>query len=159
MATPADIGEIVRLKALIIASSYPAGTRTDLDAHPEWPARASAAIADMMGLEAHEFFVATTADGTVAGCIGVTLLRYVPGLSWGARHAYVSDMCTDEPYRGLGVGRLLMHAALDWARERETESVRLDATPSAIPVYERLGFERQGGDELFPTMMLWFDEG
>lgn len=137
-----------------MTSSYPDEVASDVDAHPEWPARAAAAIADMMGTSDHVFLVADAPENPrLAGCIGVSLLRYVPGLDWGARHVYISDMCTDEGFRGIGLGRRLMDAALDWAREQGAQTARLDATPSAVPAYQRLGFEQRAGDKLFPTMM------
>lgn len=144
--------EIVRLKALIMTTSYPFDVR--LADHPDWPERASAGIRTMIDHPDYTFLVAGPAGragGRLAGCLSVGLTYHVPGPQWGGRHAYVADMCTDEPYRGRGLGRVLMAAALDWCRDRGAQTVRLDATPSAVAFYEHLGFER-GEDRLFPSM-------
>lgn len=47
---------------------------------------------------------------------------------------------------GLGVGLSLTRAALDWASERDLNTILavLDATPHAIEFYEHLGFSRVG---------------
>lgn len=150
-----DITELVRLKAVIMLTAYPFDV--DLDEHPDWPDRAGAAIRDMMARGDHGFFVVDDPDrpGRLAGCVSASLLRYVPGPTWGPVHAYIGDMCTDTRFRGIGLGRLLMDAALEWCRTKGAQSVRLDATPDAVPVYEKLGFEGRSGDELFPTMMRW----
>ncbi len=148
MATRADVAEIVRLKALIM-ESYPFDV--DLDSHPAWPSRAAAGIEEMLSHPDYTFFVVDAEDGRLAGCISAGITHHVPGPEWGPRHAYVADMCTDLPHRGNGLGRALMDAALAWCRDRGAQTVKLDATPSAIPVYEALGFERRE-DELFPTM-------
>ncbi len=150
-ATRTDVPEIVRLKALIMTSSYP--IEVDLDGHPEWPARAAAGIQDMLDHPDYTFFVADGADGRLAGCISAGITYHVPGPEWGPRHAYVADMCTDTPHRGRGLGRVLMQAALDWCRSRGAQSARLDATPGAVVVYERLGFDRSP-DDLFPAMRI-----
>lgn len=166
VGTVDDIGEIVRLKALLMAESYPFDV--ELDAHPDWPDRAAVSIADMMASPEHRFFVVDAPDGAtdddpdgvrdhlpgggLAGCISVAITLHVPGPRWGARHAYLGDMCTDAPFRGRGHGRALMAAALGWAREQGAQTARVDATPGGIALYERWGFERREGAELFPTM-------
>ncbi|SDB81888.1 Ribosomal protein S18 acetylase RimI [Raineyella antarctica] len=149
MATDADVPEIVRLKALIMTSSYP--IEVDLDGHPEWPDRAAAGIRDMLEHPDYTFFVSDGEDGRLAGCISAGITHHVPGPEWGPRHAYVADMCVDESRRGQGLGRALMEAALVWCRQRGAQSARLDATPGAVAIYQRLGFDRSA-DDLFPAM-------
>ncbi|QGF23037.1 GNAT family N-acetyltransferase [Raineyella fluvialis] len=148
-ATAMDVPEIVRLKALILTSSYPFDVR--LDEHPDWPQRAAAGITDMLEHPDYTFFVIDEEPGRLAGCISAGITHHVPGPEWGARHAYIADMCTDEPYRGQGLGRALMQAALDWCRQHGAQSARLDATPGAVEVYRRFGFDLRA-DELFPAM-------
>ncbi len=149
MATNEDVPEIVRLKALIMTSAYP--IEVDLEGHPGWPEQAATAIREMLDHPDYTFFVSDGEHGRLAGCISAGITHHVPGPEWGPRHAYVADMCVDEPYRGQGLGRLLMETALDWCRRRGAQSARLDATPGAVSVYERLGFDRRA-DDLFPAM-------
>lgn len=47
-------------------------------------------------------------------------------------------------HRSRGVGRLLMAALEDCARERGLSSVLLSSQVSAIPFYERLGYRAEG---------------
>ena len=49
--------------------------------------------------------------------------------------------------RGRGIGRALLHAAVDWAREIGVTKLELHVFPwnePAIRLYERFGFEREG---------------
>jgi RimJ/RimL family protein N-acetyltransferase len=50
-------------------------------------------------------------------------------------------------WRGRGVGRALLEAAVDWAREAGIRKLELHVFPwneRAIALYERFGFEREG---------------
>jgi RimJ/RimL family protein N-acetyltransferase len=50
-------------------------------------------------------------------------------------------------WRGQGVGRALLDAAVDWAREAGVRKLELHVFPwneRAIALYERFGFEREG---------------
>lgn len=146
-----DVDEIIRLKALIMTTAYP--FEVDLAARPDWAPRARAVITEMMADDHHAFFVVDAPDGGLAGCVSASVTLSVPGLDWGPWHASVGDMCTDEPHRGQGIGRALMAAVLDWCRTKGAHTVRVQSTPGAITVYERLGFQRRD-EELFPTLRL-----
>jgi len=50
-------------------------------------------------------------------------------------------------HRGVGIGKALMEAALDWARQRGAHKVELQLWPNnerALALYERFGFEIEG---------------
>lgn len=51
-------------------------------------------------------------------------------------------------WRGRGVGQALLHAALECARERGHERVRLSAQMHAAGFYARAGFVAEGGEYL-----------
>lgn len=74
--------------------------------------------------------------------VGVLGMRPVQTLSRGP-HLHIDDLITDEAARRGGIGRALMDFAEADARSRGMVAVSLDARPSAIPFYERLGFEFQ----------------
>jgi ribosomal protein S18 acetylase RimI-like enzyme len=74
-------------------------------------------------------------------------------------------------WRDVGIGGVLMGAALDWARQRGLAKVALGVFPDngrAIAVYERAGFVREGlrrrqyrdGSDGFrdELLMAWFPE-
>jgi ribosomal protein S18 acetylase RimI-like enzyme len=62
-------------------------------------------------------------------------------------------MWTAPTHRQRGIGRLLVHEVLNWARAREVRTLLLMVTSvndSAIHFYERLGFTRTGRSEPYP---------
>jgi GNAT superfamily N-acetyltransferase len=84
----------------------------------------------LLRLEPHGGFVAEW-NGQPAGTVMVTRFDSV---------AWISMMLVEKAFRGRGIGRKLMEAALDFADKAGVTSVRLDATALGQPLYERLGF-------------------
>jgi GNAT superfamily N-acetyltransferase len=60
------------------------------------------------------------------------------GIDYGA-FAWIAMMLVDPAYRGCGVGRRLLEAAMDAVPSNLP--IRLDATPLGRPLYQRYGFE------------------
>lgn len=59
------------------------------------------------------------------------------------RFVFISDLAVAEAARGQGIGRILVDAALAWAREQGASSIELgvyEFNESAIAFYEHLGF-------------------
>lgn len=73
-------------------------------------------------------------DGSVVGTARVVYLE---------RTAKIGRVAVLKQYRGLGIGRALMLAALDQAT-RGCDLAILDAQVQVIPFYERLGFVAEG---------------
>ncbi len=74
-------------------------------------------------------------DGGLAGCVA---LRRIDDATCEMKRLYVRPS-----HRGLGVGRTLVDAVMDAARQRRYLRMRLDTLPSmreAIAMYRRLGF-------------------
>lgn len=70
--------------------------------------------------------------------------------SWN-KYAVVEDIAVNAPHRGIGVARLMMDAAVDWARNGQLAGVRLETQSvnvAACRFYERYGF-RLGGYDRF----------
>nr|WP_210337700.1 GNAT family N-acetyltransferase [Mesorhizobium sp. INR15] len=66
-------------------------------------------------------------------------------------YCLVDDIAVDTLYRGLGVGRLLMDACMDWARAERLAGIMLETQNNNIAAcrfYERYGFELGGIDRL-----------
>lgn len=84
----------------------------------------------------------------VGGPDGVAVLRFRPSLWSGALECYVAELYVRPACRGRGLGRALMEAAVDIARDRGADQIELgtgedDAVARAL--YESLGFSNRGG--------------
>ena len=60
--------------------------------------------------------------------------------------AQVAWVAVREPYRGYGVGKAVMLAILERARDAEADYVVLNAQSHALDFYRRLGFETLGSE-------------
>jgi RimJ/RimL family protein N-acetyltransferase len=82
------------------------------------------------------------ADGRVIG--GANLLR---GRWEKNGHTAELGVAILAPYRGIGLGELLLRACLEWAREVGIRKVRLGVFASnerAIALYRKVGFREEG---------------
>jgi GNAT superfamily N-acetyltransferase len=55
--------------------------------------------------------------------------------------AWIAMVLVDVNARGKGVGTQLLEHSLRYLKQRNVETVRLDATPAGQPIYARLGFK------------------
>jgi streptothricin acetyltransferase len=86
------------------------------------------------------FFVAEV-DSSPIGYVVVTQ-------GWN-NYAIIEDITVDAPHRGSGVARLMMDAAVEWARGAALAGVRLETQSvnvAACRFYERYGFLLGGHD-------------
>ena len=77
---------------------------------------------------------------------GVAQVRFRYGLWWAADDCLLEDLYVRADARGQGVGRALVQAVVDLARERGCRRVELDvneANAPALKVYESFGFSAQ----------------
>jgi len=87
---------------------------------------------------------------------GVAQVRFRPGIWWAAEDCLLEDLFVRPEARGAGLGRALVDATLDLARERGCRRVELDvneANEAALALYGGAGFsaqdDRYGGRNLF----------
>ncbi len=88
-------------------------------------------------------FIAYADDGTPVGFIEVSLRDYAEGCTQ-SPVGYIEGWFVDEAYRRKGVGRILMHAAEQWAREHGCTQIASDAeqaNATSIDAHHRLGFK------------------
>ncbi|HEX9782967.1 MAG TPA: GNAT family N-acetyltransferase, partial [Opitutaceae bacterium] len=86
--------------------------------------------------EAVAFFVVRH-DGMPAGCGGVKV--------FGTAYGEIKRMYVRPQFRGLGLGKLMLHHLADHVRQQGVTLLRLETgiyQPEAIGLYERCGFQR-----------------
>ena len=79
--------------------------------------------------------------GRATGWIHAVLVEYVDAEAF----ALIGGLVVDRVHRGSGIGRALVDAAENWARERGVSMVRLSSTvarTAAHRFYEKLGYTK-----------------
>jgi GNAT superfamily N-acetyltransferase len=78
------------------------------------------------------------------GCFGIDcdgrLVATATTYCYGNELAWIGMVLTAASYRGRGLARATMGAALDFARSRDVAWIKLDATDIGRPLYEKLSF-------------------
>ncbi|MBL8779085.1 MAG: GNAT family N-acetyltransferase [Acidimicrobiales bacterium] len=83
-------------------------------------------------------FVAVDGGGALIANLGIELASY------GVAHL---GMCVADGWRGRGVGRALLQAAIDWAQDAGAHKLELQMWPhndTARRLYEGMGFVQEG---------------
>ncbi len=115
---------------------------TEADEFRQTRAWKAAAIRELAGSRNSCFLVGRLDDHLVGALMaqGGHLRR--------SRHVARVEIFVAQPARGLGVGRALMDAVVDWARSNpEVQKLALNVfadNTRAIGLYERVGFEVEG---------------
>lgn len=90
---------------------------------------------------------------------GFAQLRFRPSLYTGALDAYLEELYVTPALRGQGLGRALLEAALEHARERGARHIDLNTSDddvAARALYERMGFtDREGAPD--GSQMLYYE--
>jgi ribosomal protein S18 acetylase RimI-like enzyme len=84
-----------------------------------------------------------------AGPDGLAVLRFRPGLWSSGLECYLAELYVVPPLRGRGLGRALLEAAMDLARERGADHMDLGTSESDVAaraLYERSGFTNRESD-------------
>lgn len=75
-------------------------------------------------------FIATVGD-TLAGMVAATRFRDT---------GWIGELIVEPDYRGRGIGTLLMQESVRFLENSGLRTMRLEADPAGIPIYEKLGF-------------------
>jgi ribosomal protein S18 acetylase RimI-like enzyme len=89
---------------------------------------------------------------------GFAQLRFRPSLYTGALDAYLEELYVVPERRGQGLGRALLEAAMEHARQRGAAHIDLgtsEADVAARALYESAGFTNREGDPDGPTMLYY----
>lgn len=147
-AKPADADELARLRwEFRVESGTPPSTTFD-----EFVDEMRSFVGDVLTAGSDwRAWVAEDVDRLV-GCVWLHLVERVPhpNLRRGERPiAYVTNMYVVPELRDGGIGRELLDAAVDYARERRASAAILWPSPRSTSFYRRAGF----GDEDAPLLL------
>ncbi len=109
-------------------------TASDLD-----PVEARGILSSILANPNHRIFVAEM-DGRIVG--STTLLIEQKFIHGGGMVGHIEDVAVADGMQGMGVGRMLIGFALDYARGRGCYKTVLDCQDDVRGFYERLGFSR-----------------
>jgi GNAT superfamily N-acetyltransferase len=101
-----------------------------------------ATAARLLGDPATDFLLAAPAPGS--GAAGVCQLRYRLSVWTGSEDCWLEDLYVTDAARRSGLGRALVEASFERARERGCRRIELDVNEQnvdALAFYESLGFE------------------
>jgi GNAT superfamily N-acetyltransferase len=128
-------GEEERLIPLYEWLFAPPGTRP-----PAWdPKRAAVALRGAIDSHDAAVLVAEAADGELMGIC--TVYQDLHSVRFGYR-AWVEDLAVHPEHRSRGIGKALLDAAKQWARERGATHLELDTAETRLDsqrFYEREG--------------------
>jgi RimJ/RimL family protein N-acetyltransferase len=131
-ATPDDFGEWFALRDAVAREGRYIGAEAPLDR-----AANEAMYRQWLASDANAVTLAVDDTGRIVGSLGAQLAHGVVHLG----------MWVAADQRGRGVGRALLDACIDWARQRGAHKVALEAWPhntAALRLYERVGFVLEG---------------
>jgi ribosomal protein S18 acetylase RimI-like enzyme len=89
---------------------------------------------------------------------GLALLRFRPGIWSAGAEAHLQELYVVPQLRGRGVGRALLEAAIELARERGADGIDLntgETDTAARRLYESIGFTNREGSPDGPAMLFY----
>jgi GNAT superfamily N-acetyltransferase len=138
----ADTSEADTVAQLLVAFR----DHMDHDSPPEGEFLES--VEKLIGREDTEYWLAAADDATPAA--GVCQLRFRHSVWTSSQDCWLEDLFVRDSARGLGLGRALVQAAMDRARERGCARIELDTEEgnrAAVSLYESLGFSNASKSE------------
>lgn len=103
----------------------------------------------------------------IVGAIAVTMYQGEDyhAIEWSQqvaddKAAVIHILAVSPDYQGKGIGSEMVREAINLAKEKGMQAIRLDALASNIPahrMYERLGFEYRGKQHLYAENTGWTD--
>ena len=135
-ATPGDIPALSRLLAQLFS--------IEQDFTPDTDKQTAGLSLLMQSPERGCVMVAQSTDGEDSGeVIAMVSAQLVISTAQGSPSAWIEDMVVDQVWRSQGLGRQLLAAILDWARQHGATRAQLLVdmdNPSALAYYDHLGW-------------------
>jgi N-acetylglutamate synthase-like GNAT family acetyltransferase len=85
-------------------------------------------------------FLTGSPDGSFVMEHGAKVVGTAATLSYEHRFAWIGMMLVDPEYRQQGIGTNLLQRAIEYLDGAQIPTVKLDATPAGMPLYEKRGF-------------------
>lgn len=89
---------------------------------------------------------------------GLSLFRFRPGIWSAGEETYLQELYVVPPLRGQGIGRALLEATIELARERGSDGIDLntgETDTAARALYESMGFTNREGGPDGPSMLFY----
>ena len=89
---------------------------------------------------------------------GLSLFRFRPGIWSGGGETYLQELYVVPSLRGRGIGRALLEATIELARERGADGIDLntgETDTAARALYESMGFTNREGSPDGPSMLFY----
>lgn len=105
-------------------------------------------------LEEDEITVLLAGDGPA----GLSLFRFRPGIWSAGQETYLQELYVTPPLRRRGIGRALLEATIELARERGADGIDLNTggtDTAARALYESMGFTNREGSPGGPSMLFY----
>ena len=106
-------------------------------------------------------------EKAIVGAVAVTMYQGEDyhAIEWSQqvaddKAAVIHILAVSPDYQGKGIGSEMVRGAINMAKEKGMQAIRLDALASNIPahrMYERLGFEYRGKQHLYAENTGWTD--
>jgi GNAT superfamily N-acetyltransferase len=123
------------------------GNDWDTD-HPGWRQRFAEYFSNKQKRGDSQTFFARVGD-EVIGMATVSLVDEYHAYVRGRLSGRVNSVYVARQHRRKGIGRALMHAALEWLRGKGCAVARLNASEEGVALYESMGFQKRREYELF----------
>ena len=92
---------------------------------PDAPALGQARLAELLAVDSFWLFVTEDAEGQLTGMLTLTRCHTLSRSKF-----WIEDVIVDPSYRGQGVGRALVHAAVEYVRSAGESTTGCERKPS-----------------------------
>lgn len=143
MAEPSDIEQLIRMRWDFTIEDYP-NIKTGNEEYKAFEVECTEFFSRAFEAGNWAFWVAEI-DNVIASHIFLQMIEKVPRpgrITY--PFLYMTNVYTKPEYRGQGVGSKLLDAVNKWAEQQKSEFIIVWPSESAVPFYERKGYQKCG---------------